>query len=323
MTGTARGWHEAAGRAPLRLALVGLLVLAVWPGRLEPAEPAPFPDYARAFHRGDLAAAKSLAAARLRQEPSDTQARIVLARLEAATGRFDAAYSAFREALRRDPHSPDALYYLAITTGALAQVEYARVLDLAPDSARAHQLRGESLEARGRALDAEAEYKAALAKQPGLVEVMVALGDLARADLAQSPERFAQAREYYTRALERSPSNYDALYGLGACDAYSGEHARAIERFRQALREEPDAATARLGLGISLLQTEQVQAAVAELEAAVKLEPRMRQAYVHLARAYHLLGRTQDVERVIEKARELAREEREATQDPVEEPAPR
>jgi tetratricopeptide (TPR) repeat protein len=180
-------------------------------------------------------------------------------------------------------------------------------------------LKAESDEAQGRAIDAEAEYKAALAKNPGLVEALVALGDLARSDLAQSPERFAQARRYYSRALERAPSSYDALYGLGACDAYAGDNARAIGWLRQALEQAPDSAPAHLALGISLLQTGQTEAAVAELEAATRLEPRMRQAYVHLARAYHLLGRSQDVERVIARAKELAREEQEADQALLEE----
>ena len=64
-------------------------------------------------------------------------------------GRFDAAYAGFREARRRDPRNPDALYYLALTAGALAEAEYARLVELAPGSARAHQLRGQSLRGAG------------------------------------------------------------------------------------------------------------------------------------------------------------------------------
>jgi tetratricopeptide (TPR) repeat protein len=297
----------------VRLALVSALTALPVPRALAEAA-ALLPEYARAFYRGDYARAETLAAEALSRQPSDTQARIVLARLEATKGRFDAAYTRLREAVRLDPHNPDALYYLGVTAGALAQAEYARVLALAPDSARAHQLKAQSYEAQGRSIDAEAEYKAALEKDPDLVQALVALGDLARSDLAQSPERFAQAREYYSRALARAPRDYDALYGLGACDAYAGDHAQAISWLRRALVQAPDSAPAHLALGISLLETGQTEAAVAELEAATKLEPRMRQAYVHLARAYHLLGRSQDVERVIARAKELARQEQEADQ---------
>ena len=205
------------------------------------------PEYARAFHRGDYARATALAAERLKARPTDVQARIVLARSDAAMGRLDAAYAGFREASRLDPRSPDALYYLGIAAGALAEAEYGRLLEMAPDSARAHQLRGRSYQAQGRSTEAEAELEAALAAGPPSAEVLVALGDLRRAKLS-----FPEARAAYSRAVELAPGDYDALYGLGVCDSYAGEHARAADLFRRALRVAPDSAPARLALGISL-----------------------------------------------------------------------
>src|SRR6187549_3906592 len=101
------------------------------------------PEYARAFHGGDYRRAKALATERLQAAPGDVPARILLARAEAAMGHFDAAYAGFREAQRREPHNPDALYYLGVTAGVLAQAEYERLLEIAPGSARAHQLRGQ------------------------------------------------------------------------------------------------------------------------------------------------------------------------------------
>jgi tetratricopeptide (TPR) repeat protein len=243
---------------------------------------------------------------------------VVRARAEAALGRFDAAYAGFREALRLAPEDPTTLYYLGVTAGALAQVQYDRLLAEAPSSARAHQVLGQSYEAQGKTPEAEAEYRAALEKNPALVEALVALGDLARGDLARSAERLAEAHDYYARALEKAPRNYDALYGLGACEALSGEHRRAIDLFRRALKEAPDSAPARLALGISLLQTGETTAAVAELEAAARLEPGMRQAHFHLARAYHSLGRTEDSERAVARFQELAREEQEAREALIE-----
>jgi Tfp pilus assembly protein PilF len=78
------------------------------------------------------------------------------------------------------------------------------------------------------------------------------------------------------------------------------------------VKEVPDSPTARLALGISLFETGEVSAAVVELEAAARLEPRMRQAHFHLARAYNTLGRPEDMERAVARFRELAREEQEA-----------
>jgi tetratricopeptide (TPR) repeat protein len=264
------------------------------------------PDYARALYRGDYAGAANLAAARLKTQPDDVQARIVLARAEAARGRFDAAYAGFRKALVADPKNPDALYFLGITAGALAQAEYERLLALAPESARAHQLRGQADQAEGKSADAEAEYKAAVQAGPPTPEVLIALGDLVR----HSRLDFTAARGYYARALELAPGSYDALYGVGVCDSYAGEHAKAIVSFRQALRVAPDSAPARLALGISLLQTGQTEEAATELERAAKLEPGMRQAYYQLGRAYQTLGRTKEAQAAFSRAQELIQQER-------------
>jgi len=281
------------------------LLLLTRPSVLPGATQAPaIPEYARAFHRGDYARATALAAERLKAQPADVQARILLARSDAAMGRFEDAYAGFRKALRVDPRSPDALYYLAITAGVLAQTEYDRLLAMAPGSARAHQLRGLSYKAQGRSTEAEAELEASLAEGPPSVGVLVALGDLRRAKLS-----FPEARAAYSRAVELEPGHYDALYGLGVCDSYAGEHARAIDLFRRALRAAPDSAPAHLALGISLLQTGGTAEAVPELEEAAKLEPRMRQAYYQLGRAYQTLGRSREAEAAFARSRELLEEE--------------
>ena len=270
------------------IALAGLLVLAPSALRVGAEES---PDYARAFHGGDYAGAKALAADRLKDRPDDVEARLFLGRAEAAMGRFDAAYAEFREALRLAADDPDVLYYVGMTAGALAQQEFGRLLAEAPDSARAHQLRGDSLEAQGDKKEAKAEYEAALEADPASAEVLVALGDLARSDFAVSKGHVAEARDYYARALSLAPRSYGALYGLGMSEATAGEHAQAVERLRRAVEQVPDSPTARLALGISLLETGEVTAAVTELETAARLEPRLRQAYFHLARAYNTLGR--------------------------------
>jgi tetratricopeptide (TPR) repeat protein len=304
--------HRSVG-APLGHLLPALLATQLWA-----ATPLDLPEYARAFHRGDYPRAIALATAQLKTRPGDVQAQIVLARGEAAMGRFEAAYAGFRKALRLDPRSPDALYYLGVTAGVLAQAEYERLLALAPGSARAHQLLGESYAEQDKKAEAEAEFKAALEAGPPSVDVLVALGDLMRGKLS-----FAEARAYYSRAVELAPQNYDALYGLGACHSYNREHVQAVGFFRRALRVAPDSAPAHLALGISLLQTAQAASAVTELEAAARLEPRMRQAYYQLGRAYQVLGRSREAEVAFAKVQELIRQQRGADEAFIERPDPR
>src|SRR5436309_473099 len=195
---------------PARLVLAGLLASGLGTGP-SPARG----EWTRAFHRGDYLRAIALAGERIRAQPGDVQARIILARAEAAQGRFESAYAEFDKALRIDPRSTDALYYLGITAGVLAQAEYEGVFALAPGSARAHQLQGDSYEAQGQRREAEAEYKAALVANPKSVEGLVALGDPTRRDAA-----YDEAISYYARAAEMAPRSYDVLYGLGVCHSF-------------------------------------------------------------------------------------------------------
>jgi tetratricopeptide (TPR) repeat protein len=255
----------------------------------------------RAFDRGDYAGAIALARRRVEAMPRDVAARIVWARAEAALGRFEAAYDGFREALRVEPHNADALYYLGITAGVLAQVEYDRLFAQAPGSARAHQLRGQSYQAQGRPHEAVAAYKSALEADPKSVELLVELGDLMRSQL-----QLEDAVTYYTRAAALAPRRYEILYGLGVAHSYRREYGPAIERLREALAVQPDSAPARFNLGRALLMSGDAHSAAAELEAVTVRQPRMREAYYMLGRAYHSLGRAEEAARAFARARELA-----------------
>jgi protein O-GlcNAc transferase len=278
--------------------------LMLWAIGLAAAAPPPAPttaQCARAFDRGDYAQAIELARQRLAVAPADVSAQIVMARAEAARGRFEAAYQGLRKVLARAPGNTDALYYMTILGGVLAQMEYDRLLAMAPDSPRAHQLLGDLYQAQERPGDAEAEYKAGLQGDQGSLDLLIALGDLAR-----HQARFEDALNYYERAVKVSPRHYDALYGLGVAHSYQRDYEPAIAMFREALAVDPSSAPAHLALGHALLQSGQAASAVPELEKAAALEPRMLQAYYLLGRAYTLLGRSQEAAAVFEKVKTLA-----------------
>jgi tetratricopeptide (TPR) repeat protein len=254
----------------------------------------------RAFDRGDYPLAITLARERVKVRPADAAARIVMSRAEAALGHFESAYEGFRKVLAREPRNTDALYYVAILGGVLAQAEYDRLLASAPDSARSHQLLGELFEDQDRPAEAEAEYKAGLQSAPASLDLLIALGDLTR-----HQSRFEEALAYYGRAAQQAPRNYDVLYGLGVSHSYRQEYAAAIENFREALRADPSSAAAHLALGHALLQSGQAAAAVPELAHAAAQEPRMLQAQYLLGRAYTVLGRTTEAAAAFEKVKKL------------------
>ena len=286
---------------PAALVIAGLLApvtFAATPVRTTP--PPEASAAARAFDRGDYPQAIVLARQRLKALPRDTSARLVMARAEAALGHFENAYQAFRGVLALQPRNTDALYYLTILGGVLAEGEYDRLFAQAPESPRAHQLRGDLHVAQERPAEAEAEYKAVLDAAPASVDALIALGDMTR-----HQSRFEDALAYYGRAAELAPQNYDVLYGIGVCRSYRQEYAPAIQSFREALRLDPTSAPARLALGHTLLQSGQAAAAIPELETAAKLEPRMLQAQYLLGRAYRLVGRTPEAEATFARVQKL------------------
>lgn len=283
-------------RAPV---LAGLIASAAAPA--PPAGPPDVAAAARAFDRGQYPKAIALARQRLRAFPRDAAARLVVARAEAALGRFEDAYRSFRGVLTLQPRNTDALYYLAILGGVLAEGEYDRLFAQAPDSPRAHQLRGDLHVARERPVEAEAEYKAALAAAPASIDVLIALGDLTR-----HQSRFEDALGHYARAAEIAPNRYEVVYGIGVCRSFLREYAAAITSFREAVRLDPASAPAHFALGHALVQSGQTPAAVPELETAARLEPRMLQAHYLLGRAYRALGRTQEAEAAFAKVQQLA-----------------
>ena len=153
----------------------------------------------RALYRGEYDQAATLVENYLQAHPQAVAGKILLARVQIAQGRYDLARQGLEQVLKSDPRNPDALYYLARLSGILSQMEFQRLFQLAPDSARAHQVMGEAYETRNKLEMAEAEYRAALKADPELVEVLVALGELQRHQF-----KFEEAIKHYSRALEWS-----------------------------------------------------------------------------------------------------------------------
>jgi len=257
-------------------------------------------DAQRAFDAGNYQKAIALCRRRLAASPADTPTLLVLGRAQAALGEFDSAYQTFGKVLARAPRDTDALYYVTILGGVLAQGEYDRLFAMAPDSPRAHQLLGDLYQAQDRPSDAEAEYKAGLERAPASLDLLITLGDLTR-----HQSRFEDALAYYGRAAQVAPGNYDVVYGLGVCRSYRQEYAQAIENFREALRRDPRSAPAHLALGHALLQSGQAAAAMPELQSAASLEPRMLQAHYLLGRALTTLGRREEAAAAFEKVKRL------------------
>lgn len=258
----------------------------------------------QAFYRGEYERAAELAGQRLRHFPTDTAARVTLARAELAQGKFQEAFETLQRTLARDPKSVDALYYLSVVTKELSHREFQRLWALAPDSARVHQLLAEAALAGGNRTEAEAEFESALKANPRSVEVLTELAELKR-----SQSKFDDAIAYYSQGAEIGPLTYEIAYGFGACYTYKQEYSNAVAWLRKAVALAPDSVAGRFALGNALFHEDQFDAAIPELKAALQMEPKMKQAYFLMGRAYSKLGREQESRSAFRKLDELSRAE--------------
>jgi tetratricopeptide (TPR) repeat protein len=287
-----------------RLALPAVLAVAAIALWTTAQAQSVLPEASTALYAGDADRALQLATAHLKRHPNAVKGRVLAARAHFARGEYAEAYDQLRAALRVDPRNVDVLYYLGIVTSRLATRELDRLYALAPEGARVHQLMAESLKLQEKLAEAAAEYELALRASPTLLEALIGLGDIRR-----EQSKCDEAAGLYQRAQTVRPT-HEAAYGLGVCFTIENQHARAVEQFRAALKHDSQSAVARFALGSSLLQMEDTASAVRELERAVALEPRMRQAYYLLGRAYRALGLRERSRQAFATADELARAER-------------
>ena len=227
-------------------------------------------------------------------------------RQSAATGTLERAESAYREALRLDPTSPDALVGLAWVHGVehefTRSVELAeRALARAPDHVRAHGVLGDAALELGDYRRAATEYQAMLDLRPDLAaysrvaELFDRTGDPNRAmlfmrraiDAGGSPEQrswcrarlarmlwrrgaLAAAEQELARALAGSDGNSEVLLVAGTLDAARGDYAGAIAHYETIVsRQEHPLALASLGDVYQLLgQSAAAERAYARAEAA-------------------------------------------------------
>jgi tetratricopeptide (TPR) repeat protein len=279
-----------------------------------PLTAASIEDCADALDRWEFLKAAGEAEELVGLNPGSAPARILLARARIGLNQSGPALNELHEALRLDPKNQEALYYLVKLSSVLSQQQFLELARLAPDSPRAHQIRGEGLAARGDSEGAEREYLAALSKRPNAESVIIALGDLKRFD-----GHYEAALEWYQKALKIEAGNYDALYGSGACHLLLREPEEALPFFRRALTADPKSLAVKLALGQTLLDVKRAGEAVSLLEEAAGADPNLKRLQYLLSRAYKLIGRPEDATRALKRFRELSETDRDAELLPIEE----
>jgi tetratricopeptide (TPR) repeat protein len=195
------------------------------------------------------------------------------------------------------PKDPEVLSLSVHTYSDLSTRAAQRLAMTAPNSAEAHKLNAEALEAQGKWDAAEKEYKFVLQQNPQLPGIHFLLGRLLLSKPDPSPTAAEDAKKEFQEELEIDPTNAGAEYVLGELARQESQWPDAIKHFSRATELDAGFGDAFLGLGTALLSAKRVSEAIPPLETAVKLEPRNPGAHYSLATALTRAGRKEDAEK--------------------------
>ncbi|MGH9449273.1 MAG: tetratricopeptide repeat protein [Terriglobia bacterium] len=266
---------------------------------------------------GKLDSSRKLFQEIVQKYPDNAEAYYGLGRVEAAHGNLEAAAQALQKACDLFPEYGGAQYALALSYRRLGQPQKAlphfaayqkNVTTLPPldDPERdaverlnqgplARMRHGRDLARSGDLAGAIAEYRAALALDPALVQAHINLIQLyARTGDAEAAEQqyeaavrldpnhadcyynygvmmfrlhdYAKAEAAFRRAIGINPYDADAQDNLGFLLARQGKTGEAMDEFQKALAERPDDRIARFHIGQILVSQQNYADAIAQFE---------------------------------------------------------
>jgi tetratricopeptide (TPR) repeat protein len=211
----------------------------------------------------------------------------------------------FQSALAQWPddyllHGNFALFLKSTGDLAGAAREWQYVCDLIPqDSFACFQL-ARTLEAQGRAGEAESWLRKAVIMRPTMTDGWVELGNA-----LISEKEFDRALVAYRRALQQRPQDSQILFLMGKTMAGLNHHTEAIKDYRDAIQANPSDWQSHYELGAELDAASQEDAALAEFADAAQLNPNYSRAHFNYGVILARLGRLDDARREFGKALQL------------------
>ena len=245
----------------------------------------------REMGRTDLATAESTAEARVSPPRCSASPGACLYR----KGDFEAVLA------QAGGHSAEQLYWVSLAAGELAQQSFAHLAKL-PASPESHELLAQSYQRSGRRLDATAEWKKALALEPGNARV--------RGRLAESLYRareYGEAESLLKPLVASYPENADWQYLLGSDLFQQKRDEEALPHLAEAARLEPNFLPVWENLGLAYLDVNQPEKAVECLEKARPLD--QGSISFALSNAYRRMGKTEEARAALAKYRALTRKQ--------------
>jgi tetratricopeptide (TPR) repeat protein len=168
---------------------------------------------------------------------------------------------------------------------------FAQAIALKPDYAEAHNNLGVTLQELGKLDEAEASYTKAIALNPDYAAAHSNLGNTLK-ELG----RFDEAEASYTQAIALNPDLVGAHYNLGNALQKLRRFDEAEASYTQAIALKPDYAEAHSNLGVTLQELGRLEEAEASYTQAITLKPDYAEAHGNLGNTLRELGRLEEAE---------------------------
>jgi protein O-GlcNAc transferase len=226
-----------------------------------------------AYRSGNLALAERLCGEIARARRDFFDALHLLALVQAAQGKGEAALASFRRALALRPNDVETLNNCGVLQGSLgmpaeALASFERALAVRPDHWQALDNRATALARLGRRDDAAACLDRMLRLRPNDADTLNRRGNLLR-----EMKRPADALACYDRALAAQPDHADALGNRGNALHELGRLEEALASYDGVIARRPKDVAALNLRGIVLKELGRHDAALASFERALALAP--------------------------------------------------
>jgi tetratricopeptide (TPR) repeat protein len=260
-----------------------------------PAQPAELTESESAIEKRDYAAAEPLLRKLLDRQPASYVGWFDLGFVENELGRLDDSIAAYRKSVAAKPDVFESNLNLGLQLAKTGQPEAEQFLraatQLKPTSHvaegqyRAWVSLGETIE-KSNPEEALAAYRRAATLQPKEAEPHLSAGQL-----LEQENKYAGAEQEYKQALALDSRSTDAVMGLANIYMRGRRFPEAEEYLRRLLAANGDSAAVHIQLGRVLAAEGKADAAIAELQAGVKLAPGNDAAQRDLAEVYAAAGK--------------------------------
>ena len=324
-----------------RFFLVAALILISWaPVSAANGDSDRFAAAADEFQKGDVAAAETTLTEILRDQPKDPEALGLLAVVLDTEKKFSDADDIYRRALALTPNSASLLnnfgnHQLATGNAPAARKTFLKVVALRPDHRNANLQLAAIAADQKNGIESLHYLERLGASQPStpelsllrmralylcgrdgeanrlLLEFSNAAGHDAQltfsAGLALvSVAKYEQAEDFFSRALEAEPGNFDVLYNLGLAAFHAGHRQRAHDVLQAALAEQPQNVDTLYNLAVVNIDLKRSADAIPLLGQAARLDPARRDVQLTLAQTLSALGYYADAATAYENYIKLA-----------------